>query len=417
MDGDGIRKSMRTVLVLAAIAWAAQLAVAQWARGEDEKFVPGTARALAGATLELRGEATITGGEVKLKQVCRWSDTDKAAFEPIADFVVVHMGQTPFRALTLRELKTTLQDGGVNLAVIRFAGTTSCTINRSDVASDERASLQEWVNARAGNNPPEPAAVKKAVSAVSQTPTDPKGVAQQAAAIVPAKGTAAEAKGEYHTLRELLLADIAERLSVEPNSLQMKFNPADDKLLALSEPHLRFNVDGRRIRNLGDVTWDVTILSGDASQRASVSATARMWQDQLIIRKPIAYHQTIRAEDLLERRTLVDALTGEPALDREQVVGQWAGQELKAGTVLTPRLVEAAPLVRTGQLVTITLQQGNVQVTTVARAMEGGSYGQTIRVKNEATNAVYEVTINGPQTARMSPAAASERTDVATVGN
>ena len=45
------------------------------------------ARALAGATLELRGEATITGGDVKLKQVCRWSDTDKAAFEPIADFL------------------------------------------------------------------------------------------------------------------------------------------------------------------------------------------------------------------------------------------------------------------------------------------------------------------------------------------
>jgi flagella basal body P-ring formation protein FlgA len=415
MDGDGIRKSIRAVLVLAVIAWAAQLALAQWARGEEEKFVPGTARALAGATLELRGEATITGGDVKLKQVCRWSDADKAAFEPIADFVVVHMGQSPFRALTLKELRTILQDGGVNLAVIRFAGTTSCTINRSDVASDERASLQEWINARAAANAPE---LKKAVSAVSQTPIDPKNAAQQAAAIVPPKGvTPAEAKGDYHTLRELLLADIAERLSLEPNSLQMKFNPADDKLLALSEPHLRFNVDGRRIRNLGDVAWDVTILSGDASQKATVSATARLWQDQLIVRKPIAYHQTIRAEDLLERRTLVDALTGEPPLDREQIVGQWAGQELKAGTVLTPRLIEAAPLVRTGQLVTITLQQGNVQVTTVARAMEGGSYGQTIKVRNEATSAVYEVTINGPQTARMSPAPAGESTDVATIGN
>ena len=59
-------------------------------------------------------------------------------------------------------------------------------------------------------------------------------------------------------------------------------------------------MDGRRIRNLGDVTWDVTILSGDASQRATVSATARMWQDQLIVRKPIAYHQTIRAEELAD---------------------------------------------------------------------------------------------------------------------
>src|SRR3954462_12815282 len=100
------------------------------------------------------GVATVTGGEVKLKQVCRWSDTDKAAFEPVADFVVARMGpSTPFRALTLEELKSILRDGGVNLAVIRFAGTTSCTIGRSDVSTDERASLRDWVNAHSGKEP------------------------------------------------------------------------------------------------------------------------------------------------------------------------------------------------------------------------------------------------------------------------
>ena len=31
------------------------------------------------------------------------------------------------------------------------------------------------------------------------------------------------------------------------------------------------------------------------------------------------------------------------------------------------------------------------------RAMEGGSYGQTIRVKNEATGDVYQVVLTAPQ--------------------
>jgi hypothetical protein len=33
--------------------------------------------------------------------------------------------------------------------------------------------------------------------------------------------------------------------------------------------------------------------------------------------------------------------------------------------------------------------------------MEGGSYGQTIRVKNEATREVFQVVLTGPQTATM----------------
>jgi hypothetical protein len=46
-----------------------------------------------------------------------------------------------------------------------------------------------------------------------------------------------------------------------------------------------------------------------------------------------------------------------------------------------------------------------VSVKTVAKAMEGGSYGQTIRVKNEATNETYEVVLTGPQEGTMGPVA------------
>ena len=45
---------------------------------------------------------------------------------------------------------------------------------------------------------------------------------------------------------------------------------------------------------------------------------------------------------------------------------------------------------------------------TVARAMEEGSYGQTIRVKNEGTKDVFAVVMTGPQEATMGPAQAAE---------
>src|SRR5262249_10963636 len=170
------------------------------------------------------GEATITGVEVKLKQVCRWSEADKAAFEPIADFIVARMGPgAPFRAVTLQELKQILQDGGVNLAVIRFAGTTRCTITRSDVTGDERAGLEDWVNARLADGS------EKGVKAAVATQPTTTGVATNTAVLSAAR-TEPTTK-EYHTLRELLVADLAERLSLDPATLQIRFNPADEKAL------------------------------------------------------------------------------------------------------------------------------------------------------------------------------------------
>ena len=417
-----LRRSFHLILTLAAIAWVLQMALAQWSVGEEitsepapsitqEKFVPGTRRFLAGATLELRGEATITGGDVKLRQICRWSDADKAAFEPVADLIVTRLGAgSAFRSLGLKELQTLLQDAGVNLAVIRFAGTTSCTIGRNDVALDEHTGLQEWVDARLGKNPA-PVAVLRPQPIISQTPME---TAQTAAVIQPAR--VAEPI-ESRALRTLLIADLSERLSLDPVSIQMKFSPVDEKVLSLCEPQFRFSIESQRARSLGSVSWEVTIIADGTNHKTTIDATARAWQDQLVVIKPMVYHQTIRTEDVADRRALVEQWNGDESLKREQIIGQWAAQDLRAGSILTPRLVEAAPLVKTGQLVTVTAEQGTVQIKAVARAMEGGSFGQTIKLKNETTGDTFEATLTGPQTAKVSANVTGEHANVATVAN
>jgi flagella basal body P-ring formation protein FlgA len=54
--------------------------------------------------------------------------------------------------------------------------------------------------------------------------------------------------------------------------------------------------------------------------------------------------------------------------------------------------------------VTVNVNQGAVRIKTAGKAMEAGSFGQTIRVKNEATGDVYEVVLTGPQEATLGPA-------------
>src|SRR5262245_14684211 len=101
------RQTVRLMIALTILAWATQTLLKQWGFGAeiaatqdvsaqtietDEKFVPSNPAHGAGATLEVRTEATIIGGEVKLRQVCRWADADKTVFEPMGDLVLIRLG-------------------------------------------------------------------------------------------------------------------------------------------------------------------------------------------------------------------------------------------------------------------------------------------------------------------------------------
>jgi flagella basal body P-ring formation protein FlgA len=412
-----MRKKVQLMIALTILAWATQTLFHQWGFGADvgvqptqpaqpsEKFGPGTARFAAGATLELRTEATVLGPEVKLKQVCRWSGADDAVFAPLAELVLLRLTDGhAFLPITLDQIRSTLHDAGVNLAVVRFAGPTSCTVARSDVEVDEQQALLEWANAKQ----------TKPSSADAATIASDRSAALVAATQRAAGPAASEPrtpeKSEQNTLRDLLIHDLSVRLRVSVEDLHVTFNPKDDQALRLAEPQFKFDIQPRKVRNLGAVAWDVQVLTGAGnaasrrSQKMSIAATARAWQRQVVLAKPLAYKQTIRDTDVTERRVLVDSIDDETLLAPKQVIAQQAARELRAGTVMTAKSVQPVPLARTGQFVTVLLSRGGVTIKTVARAMEEGSYGQTIKVKNEGTKDVFEVVLVGPQEATLGPA-------------
>jgi len=434
------KKQVQLMVALTILAWATQTLRHQWGLGADvqftapdsksvdaapsvappedgddagsgkETFVPGEARFASGATLEVRSEATIVGTEIKLKQICRWSDEDKPVFAPVADFVIARIKPgSPFRSVSIAEIKSTLHDAGINLATINVVGATACTIARSDTAYDERTALEEWIDAKQGTGDA-PATGPTADAAFRQNGADDSAHDAALSTIGAATATpnavlaASTEERQYHSLRELLTRDLATRTNLSTDQLQMNFRAEDEKALNLSEPNFQFQIDPLRARNLGDVAWNVTILAAGESHRITINAEGRAWQQQLVLRRPLDSRQVIQPDDYVERRTLVDSLPNDPLLTRDQLVNEQAAQSLKPGTIMTSRMVDAVPLVKSGQFVTVTVTEGGVQIKTVAQAMEAGSYGQTIRAKNEETRDVFEVTMTGPQTATMNPA-------------
>jgi flagella basal body P-ring formation protein FlgA len=342
-----------------------------------ERFVA-DASVAAGGTLSVRSQATVAGADVRLRDVCRWTDADAPTFSPLADLVVTRLGDGGSSVrLGVDSLRATLGDAGVNLGTVRLSGSATCAVTR-DLAA--------------------------AVAASAEPPAVPAPAVAVPAASGAARPTAAEVEcNPFHTLRDRLAADAAQRLNVPAADLQLTFAAADANLLNLTEPTFSFQVEAKHVRDLGRVSWDVTVTNGGATQHAVVTADARAWQDQLVLASPAAYHEVLRPDDVTERRVLVTQMGDDPPLTRKQAVGQQAARDLKPGTVLTGKLIDPVPLAKVGQYVTVTLTSGGVQVRTVAKAMEAGTYGQTIKVRNEATRDEYQVTLSGPQVATMGP--------------
>ena len=363
-------KRVWAVAATVAIGTAAGAAHGQTTAPAAERFVANAGP--AGGTLTLRPRAVVTGADVRLRDVCRWADGDAAAFAPLADLTVSRLGDGGSTVeLPVETLRATLREAGVNLAAVRLGGAGTCVVTRD-------------------------------ITAAAAEPTTAAAAATAAATDPPL--TAAEAEcNPFHTLRDRLLADAAQRLNVAAADLQLTFVERDASLLNLSEPTFHFQLDPKQVQQLGRVSWDVTVQSGSATQRAVVTADARAWQNQLVLTRPAAYHQVLRAGDVSERRVLLDRLGDDAPLARSQAIGQPVARELKGGAVLTARLLDPLPLVRPGQYVTVTLNHGSVQVRTVVRALEGGTFGQSIKVRNDATRDEYQVTLTGPQVATLGP--------------
>jgi flagella basal body P-ring formation protein FlgA len=440
----GKKKTAQLLLVLTLLAWATQTLVHQWGYGQDVEPLTATPDMVAGdsfvtggpvettATLEMKSETTIIGPEVKLKQVCRWSDTDAPAFTPIKDLVIERVGQSaPFQSVTVEQVRQTLHDAGVNVATINFVGASQCTITRSDSVTDPRTALQNWIDQHqnpgastdsdaSGSNAPQsnmPADASgtnpqsDASGTSDQTDSSSSTQPQQGVVMPPmtpvapsalaSAQPAAEESKPFHSLRELLTADAAQRLNVPPDSIQMTFNAEDDKVLSLGDSIFKFDIEPERMNDLGPVSWNVTIVSGQENKQVEIRATARAWEDEVVVAKPLAMKEILQASDFTPRHVLVDNLPPQQLLTMDQCVGEAADNDLKPGTVMTARMVDPVPLIRTGQLVTVTLTDGSVQIRSVARAMESGSMGQSVKVRNEMTRDVFDVVVTGVQEARL----------------
>jgi len=405
-----MRKTVQLMVILTLLAWATQTLFKQWGYGgiilpdAQASYLP-AAGAPGAAILELRGRVDATGDVVTLRDVCRWSSQDGGALDSLGDLVLARFGRTGVtaagvRKVTVNDVRAALHDAGASVAGIEISGAAACAVVRGDVTEEQISQVMS------AESPQLPAEADGGTSLSPATrPSDgdalPGGTpaAAEPVAIADVPQTA---------LKDLLVNDLLERLALAKENVQITFDPADEATLNLTSPRQAFQIDSARAGQLGPVAWDIVIKSDQGERKVTVSGKLAAWEDQVVLTRPLSRGQAILQRDVASRRVLVEQLTEEKLGKPEEAIGAVAARALKSGELLTADAVTEPQAVQAGDFVTVSMKIGTSQVETVARALDAGARGKSIRAKNEANGQVYQVKITGPGAGEVKPAGESD---------
>ncbi|MEZ4483718.1 MAG: flagellar basal body P-ring formation chaperone FlgA [Syntrophotaleaceae bacterium] len=165
--------------------------------------------------------------------------------------------------------------------------------------------------------------------------------------------------------------------SVPSGRLTCDVTPSDPRVLPSKRFNLIFRVDGRAIKNIAvsatlEALAEVAVSTGDLRRGA------------------------ILHEENIEMATRDINRLRAPCYDVEELLGQRLKRSLRKGDVLERSAVAFPPMIKRGEIVTITAQKGALTVTAKGLAQQNGSTGDPIRVRNISSQKDLICKVTGP---------------------
>jgi flagella basal body P-ring formation protein FlgA len=168
----------------------------------------------------------------------------------------------------------------------------------------------------------------------------------------------------------------------------------------------------------GRITWKVKDLSdgdfvGDTSlvisfsvdgrlcRKVSVSGRVLVSRKVITTAREVRRGQTIRRQDLVQVTRLCGVLRTNDFSAVKQIVGKRATRTIRAGQVITRRMVETPPVVRKGDQVIIKAENKSLEITTLGRVLEDAHTGEQVKVINMSSGKEIFATVVAPGQVRV----------------
>jgi flagella basal body P-ring formation protein FlgA len=125
----------------------------------------------------------------------------------------------------------------------------------------------------------------------------------------------------------------------------------------------------------------------------------------------LAYARSITAGEIVQPQDLIWVkMAGAPAdapRDADAIIGLAAKRPLREGAAAQTRDVGAAQVIKSGDLVTITYDEGGISLSLQGKAMANAATGDVFAVQNTLSKKIIQAVATGPGAAAVGPQAQS----------
>ncbi len=310
--------------------------------------------------VEVYPQAVVRTEKVVLADLAGFEGFDEQAAEALGQ-VEVCSAPKPGEAesVDVEQVRKVLSGARVNLASLCISGSASCKVYRPGAMSD----------------------------------------------VQQAKADKGQDKHEANTVETAVRKALADRLVKFDGQAEVRFAAASKGVLGLGGKDVTFHVRSRNGVLLGLVTVDVDIVeTGKVARTVPVMAEVLLSKGVVVARGPINRGAMVRPEDVSLEERRFTRIEDIGLTTSSVVVGREAKRFIPQGEMVTSRDIQAMPLVRRGDYVTVWFRRGGLSIRGSAKALKEGSQGERIEVKAEPKGQVYAVVVTGPKTVEADPA-------------
>ncbi|SHI51808.1 flagellar basal body P-ring formation chaperone FlgA [Propionispora hippei] len=134
--------------------------------------------------------------------------------------------------------------------------------------------------------------------------------------------------------------------------------------------------------NFPTVVYAVVTLNGQAYTKVSLSLDVRLFQDVVVAARSLAANELIAPDSIKYERMDIGRLSQGYMTNLVDVAGMQARRTISPGTPLNKYMLAQPEVIKRGAMVSILVRMGDMEVMATGEAMQNGSVGDIIRVRN-----------------------------------
>lgn len=138
-------------------------------------------------------------------------------------------------------------------------------------------------------------------------------------------------------------------------------------------------------------------------ERAQVKMRIRKFTDVLVVNGKLQRHDLITNDDITSERKEITTLFERPVTSLNEIADMRLKRNLKRGQILTFEALETIPDLERGMATTIIFDNGLFKITAPGVALQNGSAGDMIKVKNKSTNKIIVARIEDDKSVSVGP--------------